>query len=130
MHTFGAVILAIVFGVIVQLIFGLIGTTFAHLVESTTGIQWLGYIMITGLVGCGAFGSLYCALKIVQSASAKITFYTIALLFVASGVRGLIQEIDGGTVSIGIFLAFNTLASLIGAWVAFRMIVNERLESD
>jgi hypothetical protein len=127
MHTFGAVILAVVGVVLVQFVLGFVSAFLFEAIVTSTGAIWLPILIMIGLTACGYYGGLYFALKLVPRADSRIAFFIVVAVIVlgsAAGIIGSLTEYD--SVVLIVIQVVNGIAAMVGVLIARSHIDQER----
>jgi hypothetical protein len=118
MHTFGAVILAIVATVIMQLLFGFVSTFLVTLIYASTGMFIIPMIIVLAILGCGYFGGTYFALTLVPGANKTITMLVMMAFIVAGTAWNVAKLGRNDSATLLVLMVLSGIAALLGVFFA------------
>lgn len=120
MHTFGAIVLALIGVLLMQALIGLAASYLVGAIASTTGTVWMPLLLGAAFNGCAVYGGLIFALNVAKKSSPKITYYVVLGILLLSLVGSIVATLKepGSHTALIVGQVLYFIAGAIGGWIA------------
>ena len=127
MHTFGAIVLALIGVLLMQALIGLGASYLVGAIASTTGAVWIPILLGAGFNGCAVYGGLLFALKVAKNGNPKVTFYVVFGMLLLSLIGSIVATTrePGVPTALIVGQVLYFIAGAIGGWIAMIIVIAE-----